>query len=308
MASPAPGGSDGTDARLEAAERVLDRLVAVRPLASRPVVPFASDVIRDGNALLVRRGPVLVRVRPSTEANRAVARREVSFARMLASFGVPVTPLVEPDDQPWAVLGQVVTAWSWVESSSATDAFDLGLLARTLRERSAIAVALVPEVDPLGVIVETVSHLPRRDAAATFVRRRARDLADAWTDASAQDPLGRSIVHADLHRGNVVDGAAGPVLTDLELTGAGGASYDAAPSVIGVSRYGADPASLDEFLRGFGSDPRPWNGFTTYVEVYELWATAWAVGVGDRNELWGREARRRVETLRGDADHQWRLL
>lgn len=299
--------ASGSDSRLEAAELVLNRLVAVRPVASKPVVPFASEVIRDGAALLVRRGPVLVRVRPSNEANREVARREVQFATLLGSFGVPVTHLLEPVDQPWIVAGNVVSAWSWVERTTPSDAFDLGLLARTLRERTAIAVALVPRFEPLRAIVGAVAHLPADDPEATFVRRRAHDLTQAWAEVAADDPLGQSIVHGDLHRGNVVDGPAGPVLTDFELTGAGGASYDAAPAVLAVRRYGGTAAALDQFLSGFGDDPRRWSGFTTYLEVYELWTTAWAVGVRHRDPRWATESERRVATLRDGVEHRWSL-
>jgi len=295
------------DTRRDAAELVLDRLVAVRPVASRPTVPFVSEVIRDGAALLVRRGPVLVRVRPNSEASREVARREVQFCSLLGGFGVPVTPLVEPADQPWIVSGNVVTAWSWIERSRPSDAYDLGLLARTLRERSGVAAALVPLADPLRAVVEVVAHLDADDPDATFVRRRARDLAEAFSEASATDPLGRAVVHGDLHRGNVIDGPAGPVLTDFELTGAAGASYDAAPSMLAVNRYGGSEADLEQFLSGFGFDPRHWSGFTTYVEVYELWTTAWSVGVRHRDPEWAAEASRRVETLRDGAPHRWRL-
>ncbi len=299
--------ASGPEARLSAAERVLDRLVAVRPVASKPVVPFASEVIRDGAALLVRRGPVLVRVRPNNEANRDLARREVQFASMFEAFGVPVTPLVEPADQPWIVSGNVVTAWSWVEPSTPSGPNDLGLLARTLRERTRVAVALVPRSEPLAAIEAAVAHLPADDADGWFVRRRAQELAEPWAAAVAADPLGQSVVHGDLHRGNVVDGSAGPMLTDLELTGTGGASYDAAPAVIDVGRYGGSEADLEQFLSGFGSDPRTWPGFVTYLSVYELWTTAWAVGVRHLDPRWAAEAAKRVATLRDGVEARWSL-
>lgn len=295
------------DNRMEAAESVLDRLVAARPLAARPVLPFTSEVIRDGAALLVRRGPVLVRVRPNNDHARDVARREVSIATMLESFGVSVTPLVEPADQPWIVSGNVVTAWSWIDRSGPTDPYDLGLLARTLRERTSIAAALLPTFEPFGAIAAAVAGMDRTDPEVEFVRQRADELSEVWPGVVVDDPLGRSIVHGDLHPGNVVEGPGGPMLTDLELTGAGGAAFDAAPSVVAVSRYGGDPAKLSDFLKGFGSDPRPWAGFDTYVALYELWVTAWAVGVRGANPVWAREATRRVQTLRDGVDHTWLL-
>lgn len=295
------------DHRLPAAERVLDRLVAARPLASRGAAPFDTEIIRDGAALVARRGPVLVRVRPNTEQSRETARREVRVASLLDALGVPVTPLVEPVDQPWVVAGAVVTAWSWVDRSAPTDAFDLGLLARTLRERTVVAAASVPAFDPLAAAVAAVDACPADDAEAGFVRRRAAELTGPYRDAVADDPLGVAVVHGDLHRGNVVDGPGGPLLTDLELAGHGGASYDAAPAVVAVDRYGTAPADLDLFLAGFAADPRTWPGFAVYRSVYELWVTAWAVGVRDRDPDWAAEATRRVATLRDGIGHTWRL-
>jgi aminoglycoside phosphotransferase (APT) family kinase protein len=295
------------DHRLRAAELVLDRLVAARPLVSRGTDSLRTEIIRDGAALVVRRGPFLVRVRPSTEQSRDTARREVRVASLLDALGVPVTPLVEPVDQPWAVAGTVVTAWSWVEHSTPSDAFDLGLLARTLRERSVVAAASVPAFDPLAATVDAVAGVPADDPEADFVRQRAAALAGPYRAAVADDPLGVAVVHGDLHRGNVVDGPGGPLLTDLELAGHGGASYDATPAVVAVNRYGTAPADLDRFLAGFASDPHPWPGFAVYCDVYELWVTAWAVGVRDRDPHWAAEASRRVATLRDGATHTWRL-
>lgn len=299
--------SDPRAHRIRSAELVLDRLLAAMPISTRPSLTPRIEVIRDGAALVVRRGPVLVRVRPGSEVSRATARREVQLALLLDDLEVPVTPLVEPVDQPWMVDGDLVTAWSWVDSADPSDSYDLGLLARTLRERTVVAVGSVPEFDPLAAIVDSVAGLPLDDPEARFVRDQASRLTVPYRKSVADDPLGAAVVHGDLHRGNVVDAAGGPVLTDLELAGRGGPSYDATPAVVAVTRYGADPSGLDRFLDGFDFDPRPWPGFGTYLAVYELWVTAWAVGVRDRNPAWATEATRRIESLRDGADHTWHL-
>ena len=264
-------------------------------------------MVRDGAALLVRQGPFLVRVRPRTAVALAVAQREVLFAKTFTALNIAVTPLVDPEDQPWEVDGHVVTGWAWIDAGVTTTAADLGLLARTLRERTAAPAASVPSHDPLGVAVTLVAHQPDDDPEACFVRDRAESLGLDWAEAVANDPLGRSIVHGDLHVDNVVASPTGPLLTDLEFTGAGGASYDATPAVMGVQRYGASPAELDQFLHAFGRDPRPWTGFGVYLQVYELMVTAWAVGVREREPAWATEATRRIESLRDGADHQWKL-
>lgn len=271
------------------------------------------EVIRDGAALLLRLGPVLVRVRST--AGAPVAEREVRLASVLVGCDVPVTALVDGIEQPWTDDGCVVTAWHWTATVAPTDPAapevgpaEVGALARTLRERTAGAPSLsVPPADPIGAILEVVAHRRADDADAAFVRQRAAELADRWSDAASDDPLGRAIVHGDLHAGNVVAGPDGPLLTDLELAGAGPSSYDAAPAAVAVARYGADPSTLAGFLAGFGADPSSWAGFETFVAVYELWVTAWAVGVGHQDPAWAAEATRRVATLRDGLDERWTL-
>lgn len=252
---------------------------------------------------------MLVRVRPADPAGLAVARREVAIAGALGACAVPVTDLVEPADQPWMVDGAVVTAWRWVDAVGTATPADLGRLARVLRERTAGWADDLPALDPLRAAVGAVADLPGEDPEAGFVRDRAAELRDAWAVAASEDPLGPSIVHGDLHAGNVVVTSEGPLLTDLELSGRGPASYDLAPAVVAVERYGADPGSLEAFLAATGGSAELVGSaeFATFVAVYELWVTAWAVGVRAQDPSWALEARRRVATLRDGDDSRWTL-
>lgn len=292
---------DASDQRWIAGADVLDRLVGE---ADTPGAA-AIEIVRDGAALLLRRGDVLVRVR--LEVDAAVAEREVHLATALAESGVPVTELLEPAGQPFHEGGAVTTAWRWAEGTGAVDAAELGGLARTLRERTADISLTVPVFDPIEAVLGVVTHLPDDDPEAAFVRSRAESLAGSWADAAMDDPIGRAVVHGDLHPGNVVAAPGGALLTDLELAGAGPSSYDAAPAVVAVDRYGAGAAELDAFLEAFGADPRHWSGFATFVAVYELWVTAWAVGVRHQDPTWAEEASRRVATLRDGAGDRWTL-
>lgn len=276
---------------------MLDRLLPASSLGP-------DTIVRDGGALLLRRGGVLVRIRPGSDAD--VSGHEVVMARVLGSLMVPVTPLLDEPDQPWTVDGFAVSAWRWVNHGAAVSHHDLGYLARTLRERSAVSAGVVPRFDPLGAVRRVVAELGA-DEHATFVRRRAAELEEPYAEAAATDPLGRAVVHGDLHRDNVVWAALGPLLTDLELSGSGPPSYDAAPVVVAHRRYGSPEAEVTDFLKGFGTDPRSWPGFEVMVSVYELWVTAWAVGNRHRNESWAEEAALRVASMRDGRDLTWSL-
>lgn len=278
-----------------AAELALDRLGA----------DGRSEVVRDGASLLVHRGTAVVRVRPV--ADRHVADREVALARRLLADDVPVTPLVG-DGRPWVIDDRIVTAWRWCPPVREARSADLGALARQLRERTASAgPAGLAAFDPLGHVLDVVAGCDGPNAA--FVTERALALREPFDRATADDPLGSCVVHGDLHRGNVVVSADGPLLTDLELGGWGAAGFDLAAAFVAVERYGAPAAGLARFLDAAGADPTGRPGFDALVAVYELWVTAWAVSVAHRRADWAAEAENRVATLRGDVPDPapWRL-
>ena len=286
-----------SDPRWVAAVQVLDRINAsVTP----PVL------VREGLSLLVRQDDVLVRSRLRSE--EPVAAREVEVARALAEAGVPVVPLVAAKGQPWLVDGCVVTAWRWEDVVEDPTPADLGTLARALRERTVgTHVFDVPRFDPLTAIRNAVAPVPIGDPQGDFVRLRAQELSADWARIADRDPAGTAIVHGDLHEGNVLRTTAGALLTDLELAGAGPCSYDTAPAVVMVERYGADPSTLAAFLDAQEHDPRTWPGFATCLAVYELWVTAWSVGVRDRSPELAAEAATRIGCLRDNTCEPWHL-
>lgn len=287
-----------SDPRWDVANQALDRAGAAAG---------ELTVVRDGLSLLARRGGVVVRVRPRSE--EPVAAREVAVAMALADAAVPVTVLVDPGEQPWIVGASVVTAWSWSASTGLAGPAELGTLARMLAERTGGGPAHeVPRFDPLTAVRHVVEHLPVGDDQADAIRRLAHGLGPAWAAAADSDPAGVTIVHGDLHRDNVVVTASGPLLTDLELAGSGPPSYDTAPAVVAVERYGAHPSTLDAFLDALGRDPRNWHGFAACVAVYELWVTAWAVGVRHQSPELATEAARRVASLVDHNNEPWHLL
>ena len=137
----------------------------------------------------------------------------------------------------------------------------------------------------------------------SWVRDRAAELAGPWADAAADDPLGRSVVHGDLHAGNVVRRARRPAAhrPRADRQRARRATTPRPPRSPSPATAPTRPTLVD-FLDGFGADPTAWSGFATFVAVYELWVTAWAVGVRHQDPTWAAEAARRVATLRDGTD------
>lgn len=271
-----------------------------------------AGVWRAGSAVLVGLPavPALARVDEATRWGDAA--RQVRVAQLLGEVGVPAVVPVGPGEQPVASAAGPVTVWAWVPPTGpAMTARRMGAVARLLHDRTAgLGGGALPVHDPLVTVAGELDRAEGVGATAgsdlRLLREEVARLRAVWPDP-ADDPLGAAVVHGDLHRGNVVAGAAGPVLADLELAGWGGASADLAPQVVAVRRYGAPPADLDTFLEGYGADPRPWPGLEVHVEAYELWVTAWAVANRTASVRAGLEAERRLQRWRGGDSPVWSL-
>lgn len=292
----AAGSVDDLQRRRLAASRALDEV------AGRD----EDVIVRDGAALLVRRGDVVARVRVDAPSEVVVAERELAMVKRLRRDGVPVVETVG-DGKLLRVDGFIATCWRWVTATRQAEPVDLGRLARHLREDTAAGGSVgVPAFDPLAHIVDVVGDCGD-EPDVCFVRDRAQGLRRAYEVAAAEDPLGACIVHGDLHADNVVVGAEGPLLLDLELGGWGPASYDVAPATLAVRRYGMRSDRLEAYIGAYGTDPRSWTGFTVLEQVYELWVTAWAVSVAHRRPDWAAEAELRVASLRDGTPGLWHL-
>jgi hypothetical protein len=311
-------------------------------------------VLRAGSAVLVGLADLDVLVRVDGPDRVDDAHRQVAVARALATAGVPAIALAVTDDQPVAADAGVLTLWGYVEPVADRATPDqVGHLARQLHDAlrpAAPAVGAgtagptagagtagptagagtagptagagtapgVPELDPLAAVDRQLEAAARlgatSDAELAALRAGIAAARVAWTEVGPADPLGRSLVHGDLHADNVVVGADGPVLADLEVSGWGPPSYDLVPQLVAVERYGADAAGYDRFSAAYGFDVRTWSGASALARTYELWVTAWAVASRTISPEHEDEARRRLRGwLEGPdagpgAGGSWQLL
>lgn len=285
------------------------------------VIRWAASMGLDTNARVLRRATrevvalpeaqLVVRVAAARAANVLSATREVAAGCLLARAGVPAERLAAVGSQPLRLGAAVATVWGLVPHTgpSASPA-QVGVLARRLHDATE-GVARHPSApifDPLGAIRAALREARRRGAptgAIGEVATRALRLQAAWTAAAQGDPLGCALVHGDLHADNTVPAADGPVLVDLEHCGIGPRSYDLAPAAVAARRYGAPASDVDLLVDGYGDDPRGWVGFETFCQVYELWATAWALSQSDPEAV--AEGVVRAASLGGTSGRSWQL-
>ena len=256
--------------------------------------------------MLIRFDDVLARVR--ARSDRCLAVRELSVADALQAVDVSAMRVAGGERLPIDVDGFVITLWHWIaDIGRVAQPAEIGRLAAQLHAATAAndVRTSIPAFDPLAASNEVLNADQSADAA--FLRTVIDDLAAPWSSAAATDPLGVALVHGDLHADNVLVGADGPVLVDLELAGVGPPSYDAAPAALSVQRYGADRGSLQSFLQSWPVDPRRWVGFEVCCRVYEAWVTAWAVSQRDGSAASEEEASIRMAAMRGERLRAWRL-
>ncbi len=292
-------------------DRERDALAAVA--AALPAADLiGAGILRRGRGVLV--GLPAVPAVARVDGDDALAARQAVVAERLAAAGVPAVRLLDGPGRPRWPAAHGVTAWRWeVGHGHDVSPAELGRLARTLHDRLPVrpGEGPAPRLDPLAAVAEQVAEVGA-DPDAGVLRDAGARLAPAWQRVAPEDPLGWSaVVHGDLHAGNVLATAAGPILLDLELAGSGPRSYDVVPQLVAVSRYGRPRAEVEAFVDGYGADPRSWPGLAVLVEVYELWVTAWAVAHRDRSPTHEREASRRMRRWRAEPtadDGGWTLL
>lgn len=267
-----------------------------------------AEVVRDASRHVIR----FPASRARTFAVPAFATSpygEAEVAAVLAEAGVPAARCL---DGPTEVDGWLVTAWREIEGidpgAPEVGAAALGALAGGLhRATASIDPERVPPCDPLAAGRGQLDRAGGASAEDVRVLRQACDrLEEAWRRAVGRGD--HAVLHGDLHRGNVVVGAEGPVLVDLELAGWGPRAFDAAPTVAFVRWYGRPEEDLEAFDLAYG------DGLTAVArageldQVWALWSACWSVANAHRSTAAAEEAAVRVVTVAtGRAPRPWRL-
>ena len=154
-------------------------------------------------------------------------------------------------------------------------------------------VALFDEVAPdLGG--------PERSALATVVER-----VSGWGETVAVAP--QVVCHGDVHPGNVLMSADGPVVIDWDMVCAAPAAWDHAALLTWEERWGGTPGLYASFAAGYGLDLRDDPLATVLAEGRLLAATLMRCRAGRTDPAAADEARRRLRYWLGDpAAPVWR--
>ncbi len=289
------------------------RALRLAKAAGRRAGFYVSDakLLRVRSSVHVELPQAGVVARVEASGAEQLAERQVQIARVLADRGAPVARLARPELQPLLVEDGAVTLWQRLEQLAEPDFGNLGQTVWALHDATRDSLPSdLPSFDPLQIVRGYLDWPSPWSGSDEWkdLRHRADTLAVEWRSATRDDPLGRVIVHGDLHQDNAIVTEQGLILLDLEDAGKGPASWDFAPLKVGVERYGLPSEDYRAFADGYGSEPGAWEGHAVMCRVYELLVAAWAMRCSADSPRMAEEASVRVATVLGRGQGQWTLL
>jgi aminoglycoside phosphotransferase (APT) family kinase protein len=275
---------------------------AARALAERVARRLGlpdPTLLRVGMNALFQAGDVIVRVgRPSAPAELAIA-----LAGGLHDHGVSA-PVPAAGD---AFVDGDLAATCWeplVTTGEPIDWSEVGAIVRRVH-------ALAPDDLPAGYPVPAPTSFPWWDFDALMVDvgtdiddaaraglRAAIDRNTAWRRLDGA----RVVCHGDVHPGNVMMTAGGPVLIDWDLMCVAPAGWDHAMLLTLAERWGGEVSAYPAFAAGYGESLADDATTRRFAELRNVAATLMRVRAGRTDPAARAEAERRLRYWRGDTD------
>lgn len=286
-----------------------------RPFVDRPVADLGAagrvaseaaahwelvepELLRVGMNAIYRSDDVVLRV----SAPSAPAAASIELAEVLLGRGLAVTRPVRSDVVESAGLS--ATAWEYLPATDApVDWRSVGDLVRATHE---IAASALPASYPLprpadfpwwnfAALLDEVDDVldPRaRDNIVEAIRR--------WPDWA--NDQGAVVCHGDVHPGNVMMTAAGPVLIDWDLLCWAPPGWDHAPMMTWATHWGGEPSWYADFAGGYGRSMVGEPSAEAFAELRLVAATLMRLKAGMANAAAMPEAQRRLAYWRGESD------
>ncbi|MFI6796516.1 phosphotransferase enzyme family protein [Streptosporangium canum] len=258
------------------------------------------------NAVFKLRSEIVVRI---ATAPNALTRLPVvlAVARWLAQQGFPaVRPADEISEQPVVHEGRVVTFWHYVPASGRPTTTELGEILRSLHLLPVPPVALKRFADPLSEVRRAVDHSEELTSCQrAWLRDRIAELTERWSGLGVDgSPV---LLHGDAWIDNLLRCTDGHVvLCDWDGVAVGPREWDLVHTYHGQRRFGLTAADVDAFADAYGSDLRSWPGYSTLMEVRDMYAVGIHIRNAGADPFSRRELPRRLDSLtRGEQHARW---
>ena len=256
------------------------------------------------NGIFTAGDGVLLRVsRPSAPAEQAIA-----LGTVLTGLGLRVPTYLR--DEPFIDGDDAVFAISTIEQTGSVDWVEVGrMIARLhLIERSDL---------PSGYPIPFCGDFPWWNFASLI--NEVGDQLDTTSRVAIEAAIARDlpllneqreriavVCHGDVHPGNVIQSAQGPVLLDWDLLCCGPPAWDHAPLMTWTQRWGGEPGIYEAFAEGYGRSLRDDPLAEAIAELRLVAATLMRVRAAKSNPSAVEETELRLRYWRGDPNApQW---
>ena len=248
------------------------------------------------NALFLAGEDVMLRVSLPT----AAASEAVWLMEQLRRKGVRVPELVR--GEPFVAGELAVFALERIDPIGDVDWVEVGEHVRRLHEWPAGQVRgryplpqceRFPWWNTAGVLAEVEDIL---DASARAGLIAAIEAHGAWRSRVTS----RVVCHGDVHPGNVIQSADGPVLLDWDLACHAPAAWDHAMLMTWSALWGGNPLAYESFAAGYGQSLRDDALAESLAVMRNVTATLMRLKAGRTNPAAADEAQRRLHFWRGD--------
>lgn len=271
------------------------------------VPTVGAALIRDGVNVLYRLpGDVVARIGPA--GSHDTAAHLIRVSRWLAAIGVPAVRVLNNVRQPTLVGDRPVTWWAELPEHRHATPSELGAALKRLHALPVPDALSLPVLDPfsgLDKVITRAATLTDQDRVwlMDLLCRLRREYADL------QSGLPLYVIHGDAWQGNFVlpENGAAAVLLDLDRFGLGPREWDLVPLAVDHTDFGRiTPAEYHAFVDAYGGyDVTTWPGYRTLATATELRWTTFAISKANTSPGAAREARHRLDCLRGDIRHPW---
>lgn len=267
----------------------------------------AAVSIRNGsNAIYELPGGVIARI--GKPGNYAAAERELQISRWLNESGIQTVEAVPSVPQPVVVDDRPVTWWRLIPEHRASTLEELGAMLRGLHALPPPASFELPTYDPFAGLQERIA------SAATVSDDDRSWLLDHYATLLAQynelpDPESRCVIHGDAWQGNLIVPPSGvPTVLDLDKVSVGRREWDLIQVAVDYTDFSRIPKDeYQAFVAAYGGyDVTEWHGFRVLADLQELRWVGFAVSQSGASESAAREARHRIDCLRGLVARPWR--
>jgi Ser/Thr protein kinase RdoA (MazF antagonist) len=273
------------------------------------VDPSGAYLLAHGHRATVAlpRAGLVVRAGRTPDDARTLAA-ELEFARLAASYGVPV---VAPADgvavRPVGTRAGPVTFWPLLRLLS-RELANWRWLGSALAALHRVPLPSRPPGgwNPVGLIMARVVAYAQANDADPAVAAAFRVAVEQVQIELNGLEVPRVLIHGDATPGNVVVTARGSLLVDFDLAGVGPAAWDVTGVVVWHRRFNKPAADLERLVDAYGADLRESPNFVVLYRLREILDASFALQHWRSNE---RELRVRLRAVNDPVDDStWRGL